>query len=853
MSWIAIKTRGRNWLLLGLFLCCFNLYSQKKTSTLEVVISIEETKALSIKQIFKYIESQRIKLAYSSNEIDLEKTIVLKNSKYTVKELLALSIKNTPLKIVTRKGKILLVAKKDNPSNYVILSGFVKEASTKEALIGCAVYEPNLNKGTVTNNYGFYSLKLKRGNHSLVSSYIGFQSQELIIEAEKDTIFHTFYLPISKNNLDEVIVKGKIPSYMYPTKSHESILKDEIDDSTNLYGENDFMNTLQSKVGVNGNSGGMGNLSVRGGGTDHNLVLIDGIPVYNYNHIGGVFSIFNSQVIRKVDFYRGAFPARYNGRLSSVIDIRTKDGDKHEFHGEVAWSPIAISSSLEGPIIKEKSSFTGSFRRSFLDFLVKEIDLNLYDFNFKADYIIDDLNNIYLSFYSGRDHIKINPNLMSLYNDLSLDWGNLLVSVKWNHIHTPNLFQYTSLTYSEFNNEISRLTKNSNVNRFKDVSQISDVSFKTDFEYYLSEKMQTNFGIELKQVAFKSPLRTTLLTNKEESLTNNSIHTLGYIENVIKLNKKLRLDLGLNISAYIVKDKNFYDILPRAVVTYSPSNKNEWFASFSMLSQFHHEITIGTISLPSELKTPSTKDIAPEKSSIIEFGYQHRFNRNNFLNIQAYYKNLYGIIRYRTGQNVFEGLLAPQLNNRILFGERERKGVEVQLIKKIGKLKSEISYALSKTEDRFDKINNGLPFPSRLDIRNNLTISLKIPVNDKLKIAALWNYSSGQRISIPQQTFTGVNNALGINTPYSLPYSYQITAPNQYKLLDNYHLNIGCVYTKKTKKLNYWRFGFGINNIVGNTAPFIIKSSINSQTNKLEVSEIKALNFLPYISINYKF
>ncbi|CAA0176513.1 putative TonB-dependent outer membrane receptor [Tenacibaculum maritimum] len=854
MGRIALGNKPCKTIFLGILFCFMNMYSQEEMpiNSLDAIVLKIKRKKMPIKQVFKLIEQQKIGLAYSSNKIDVTKELFLKKKKYSIRELLTLSIQGTSLKILQLKNKVLLI-NKNKRSRYIVVSGYIKEAFTKEPLIGASIYTADLTTGAIANNYGFYSLKLERDKDTLIASYLGFKAKKLHLTIDKDTIFHNFYLLLNQDNLEEVVIDGKLSLYKKHTKSHERILKEGVDNGVNLFGESDFIKTLQTKVGVISNFGGVGNLNVRAGNANHNLVLMDGIPVYNYNHMGGVFSIFNSQAIKKVDFYKGVFPANYNGRLSSVIDVRTKDGDKDKYHGGIVWTPIAISSFLEGPIAKGKSSFLTSFRKSILGFFIGAVDMSIYDFNFKVNYDIDQFNKLYFSLYAGRDRFKESSEL-PLLDGLDLNWGNFLTSVKWNHIYTPNVFQHTSFTYSEFDNKMGT---NSMVNekgeKVNAINKIKDISLKTDFEYY-TPSIQTNFGLSFKYVAFKSPLESLSLLNRKKIFENRSIHAISYVQSEVKLTDKLRLSLGFNSSTYIVKGKSLWNFLPRATITYTPSPKNEWFGSFSMLSQFDHEITIGPISLPSEFRAPSTKELLPEESTIIELGYQRRFDKNSFLNIQAYYKQLHGIIRYRAGQSSLGEWLAPKLKDRVLIGARSSKGVELQFVKKMKKGSVEISYALSDSEDYFDAINKGISFPSELDIRNMINISFNVMFNQYLSFNISGNYSSGRRISIPKQTFIKIDDVLDVDAVNDQSmYSYQIDKPNEYRLADNYHLNLGGKYRTNLKKYNYWEFGLGVHNLIANPVPFFVSTSIDSNTKKIIIEKSNPINFLPYISVRYKF
>ncbi|PKV50267.1 outer membrane receptor for ferrienterochelin and colicin [Aquimarina sp. MAR_2010_214] len=853
--------KKRNWIIVILLLCFIGSYAQSDPDILlrEIYVSNQETNALEILQLIK---KANIKLAYSSNDTDLDREVLLNKNKYTVKELLGLIIADSDLRIVERKGKILLTSQPIHSSNKNTISGFVKDADSNEVLIGATIYIPGTGKGVVTNFFGFYSLSLPNDNYELETSFVGFKKQKIKADLTSGDLKHNFYLN-ADYQLDPVTLISDYDTKKLHNKSNKRITKEEIDNVPVLLGESDPLKVLKLAAGVSGGVGSSTLLNVRGGNSDENLVLLDGIPVYNYNHLSGIVSIFNTHAIKHVDFYKGQFPAQYNGRLSSVIDVRTKDGHMKAYHGNLSLSPLTFSGSLEGPIQKNKSSFVSNFRRSSVDLInnlgSEGLGYYFYDYNFKANYLFGNSDRIYLSVYIGKDNLKVKKS--ELFDNLRLNWGNQLVSFKWNHVYNARVFQHSSLTYSNFeNNFLGNLFENgssedeSNINS-KLGNQIRDFSLNTEIEYYASEKIKTNFGVNLKFLRFdqsysRFKLSEVLASNQER---NKSMNFDVYIENRIKINNKFLVKTGVNMTNYFLSSKVYNYFLPRLSIYYTPGTKNTFFGSFSSVSQFNHEITSGSYSLPNELRAPSTKKIPPKRSTTFEIGYNYDFNKKDKLSVQAYYKEIEGVLIYRPGQNIFNNNLALNWEDRIVYGKGTRKGVELEITKHLGeKVKLTTSYTLSKADNRFDNINQGNPFPSAFDYRHVSSTSVNMNFIKNISITSVFNYSTGKRIGIPIYSYTDFDTAIDVNNSNE-SLTLLAPSPNSHQLSDNYSFDIGATYKKKYKNNHVLNLGAGIYNLFSNAPPLLSYATLSENNDKIELIQIKLAKIIPYLSISYKF
>lgn len=843
-------------MLLLVWMTTWSAIAQNKKDLSSKVITIDKSTVWKTKEVLSFIESKGFKLAYSSNDLNLTLAIHFSNGSYSIEELLQRIIEDSDLQYIIKKKKIFLVLDKSKTNNFIIVSGFVREAISNETLIDGIVYDPENKKGIVTNDYGFYSLKLKKGTKYIVANSLGYKKQVFTIPEGQEEIIHDFNLMLGSHILSEVTIKPIFTSV--DLSNCELMTNKEMEWATSLFGEKDFVNSLRTKSGVVSGAEGSGGYSVRGGNYSHNLVLIDGIPVCNFNHFGGIFSIFNSEAIKQVYFYNGSFPAKYNGRLSSVLDIRTKDGNMKEYHGNLSVNPLVLSAFIEGPIIKDRVSFVAALRRSFIDVFFKGVRLNLYDLNIKTNYILDSENRFFFSLYTGHDKFALDNDVFGDFDSFGLDWGNILGTFRWNHIHSTKLFQETSVTFSAYNNHIGS-------NNFVDEdinlevnNRIYDVAIKTQYQYSISNDWNHTFGLKLNYLHFEYPLTPVNSDYSPDGfpklLSDNSIHAIGFWEGQWIPTKFLNIRAGLNTTSYFVRQKQYHHLLPRFVISYHPWNDAEFYMSYSRLTQFHHEITLGAIALPNELRAPSSVHIAPERSNVLEAGLNVNLERFGSFKFQAYQKQLKGIIRYRDGQIVYSDYVAPRFEDRIHIGERKVNGIDFQY-KVHGKVAGlEMSYGWMSSNDRYKDINDGDFFPSNGDIRNRINAVINCNLSRSIQLYTSGGYSTGVPVTLPEYTIPNIDEVIEIQNYDDVgKLNYQVKKPNNYRLKENYYVNIGGSYTRFTKRENKWKVNFGINNLVANPYSFMLSSRIDSNDNKVEIKQMKLMNCFPYLGFSYSF
>ncbi|MCF6364704.1 MAG: TonB-dependent receptor [Bacteroidales bacterium] len=580
------------------------------------------------------------------------------------------------------------------------LSGYIIDESSGENIIGATVYDAeNLKIGTITNVYGFFSLTLKKGKVKLGSGFIGFADNFQEINLTKDSVITILLKP--NTEIDEVIITGKQNNIKSSQMSSIDILINAVRKLPVLFGETDVLKTIQLMPGVQSGSEGTSGVYVRGGGPDQNLILLDGVPVYNVNHLFGFFSVFNGYAVNDITLIKGGFPARYGGRLSSVIDIRMKEGNMKEFSGEASVSLIASKFSFEGPITKDKTSFIISARRTYLDVLAAPFmklfssfspgtdkfwgGYFFYDINAKINHKFSDKDRLFLSIYSGKDKAYVKTSEDYSYNnevnkyksDFDLHWGNITSALRWNHIYAPKLFGNTTATYSRYNfttaiSEESDFTSWTNPDdatvyhsewQIKYLSGIEDYAIKSDFDYLPSHAHKIKFGANAIFHTFKPGISALRFSDQENN--QNIDTTYGskniyaqeysvYAEDDIKIGNKLKFNIGGRISGLSVQDTFYYSIEPRISARFLLSDNWSVKAAYSQMTQYLHFLTNSTIGLPTDLWLPATKLVPPQHSVQYAFGTVFSLPHDLNITIEGYYKEMSNLIEYKEGASFFE-------------------------------------------------------------------------------------------------------------------------------------------------------------------------------------------------------
>lgn len=703
------------------------------------------------------------------------------------------------------------------------ISGFVSDVESGEKLIGANLWVANENSGTVSNNYGFFSLTLPAGPKYLQVSYLGFESRYFEINLQADLALN-IELGTEAVHLDDIeIVADRAENAVTSTQMGAiDVSLKEVQTLPAMFGEADILKTLQLLPGVQGGSEGSNGLYVRGGGPDQNLILLDGAPVYNANHIFGFLSTFNSDALQNVSLIKGGFPARYGGRLSSVIDISMKEGNLKKFETDGSLGLIMSNLTVQGPIIEDKMSFIVSGRRTYADLLVRPF-LNLtegekpvfffYDFNAKVNYIASPRSRLYASMYAGKDRFgyKFKEEDDQGFEDLNgnLDWGNLSATLRWNYLFNNKLFANTSLIYSKYQfNTLVQIVEGFNggdtpvevFNQLNYRSGIRDLTAKIDLDYVPGPAHYIRFGASAIQHAFtpgigryrfeesdEIPLETELTPETE---VFNGLEYYVYVEDDINLGRRIGVNLGIHFSGMAVEGTNYTSLQPRLAMSLLLGPNLSLKASYTTMQQYLHLLTNAGINLPTDLWVAATDRVKPQKAWQAATGMHYAVPNGSYeFSVEGYYKSLENLLEFKPGTSFLA--TNEDWQDKVEVGEGWSYGVELFVRKKAGRTTGWLGYTLSWTERQFDNLNQGRVFPFRYDRRHDISIALSYQMYENTDVGITWVYGTGNSITLPTTRFKDVDYTEQIRTADLLGYGdrngYRMGAYHRLDLAFNWH------------------------------------------------------------------
>lgn len=648
-----------------------------------------------------------------------------------------------------------------------IVSGTLRDNLTGETLIGATVEAIGKGRGNISNEYGFYSITLPATGDSvsLKFSYIGYESTFRRVKCSGNLKLDISLEPVGAT-ITEVVVKAN--ALEEKKKSTEmsvaTISTREAKALPALIGEVDIIKILQLKPGITPGSEGTTGLYVRGGNNDQNLIVLDEAVVYNANHLFGFFSTFNSDAVKDLKVYKGGFPAKYGGRLSSVIDVRMKEGNNKKFSGSGGIGLISSRLTLEGPIQQEKSSFMVSGRRTYVDIFTRMVnqanegkedfspipDYYFYDLNTKVNFTLSEKDRLYLSGYFGRDAFNFEDENF----DFLFDWGNTTGTARWNHIFSPRLFSNTTFTFSDYRYRIQNELQGFS---FRLGSNVKDANTKVDFYFQPNNDHTIRFGGNATYHEFEVGRLKFASDNGEvnfEAGDDYSGWDFGlYANDEWTATEKLKLSYGLRLSAWKNGDAFYQNIEPRAAANFSMNQNLSFKASYSRMAQYVHLLASSGLSLPTDIWYPSTTGVKPETSDQIAIGATYLLNKKWLFTWEAWYKWLDNQIDFKDGAQIYGN---PELEKDLVIGKGfAYSPIELEIEKKEGKLTGWIGYTLAWVKrGRFAGVNGGDYFPPRFDTRHNLSVVAMYEFNPKWRVTGTWVYSSGYVSWIPSGRFT---------------------------------------------------------------------------------------------------
>jgi len=694
------------------------------------------------------------------------------------------------------------------------ISGFVKDEAGEE-LIGATIYIQNLKTGTVTNVYGFYSITLIAGDYKVDYSYMGYEIRTKEINLNQNISLNITLTEASKS-IDEVVITAERKNENV-AKTEMSTIKLQAKDIKKipaLFGEIDVIKAIQLLPGIQSTGEGFSGFNVRGGSPDQNLILFDEATVYNASHLMGFFSVFNNDAIKDVKLYKGDIPAQYGGRLSSLLDIRMKEGNQKKIQATGGIGTISSRLTLEGPIIEDKWSVLVAGRRTYVDLMlllssddaVKSNKLYFYDLNLKTNYRISDKDRIYISGYFGRDVLK--------FGDMfGFDWGNYTLTTRWNHLFTEKLFSNFSFIYSKYDYIMESGTSSSG---FIWTSNLEDFKLKADFNYYPNPNNTIKFGLEAIHHHFNPGFArgtgdSTAMYNSLKMPESNALEYAIYLSNEHKLTQSLTLNYGLRGSifqnmgeatVYNFDDSyqkidsttykswdifnTFYGLEPRLSLNYTINQRSSVKASYSRTKQYVHLASNSTAGSPLDVWLPSSPNIDPQLANQAAIGYFRNFFNDAYeTSVEVYYKDMDNQIDFKDHADL---MLNPELEGEFRVGDAWSYGAEFFIRKQQGRFTGWISYTLSKALRKIPEINSGKVYSSSYDRPHNLAIVGSYDLRKRWNIAATWVYATGSPVTFPTGRYEQGNMIIPI-------YSDR----NSYRMPDYHRMDLSITLKSKEK------------------------------------------------------
>lgn len=774
---------------------------------------------------------------------------------------------------------IVLLSVATHAQNKVTLNGYVKDKANGEELIGVTVYFPELKAGTTTNAYGFYAITVPPGKYDVQFSYIGYRSQTASVDLTSAKTFN-LELETEATALQEIqVVEKRLDANVADIQmSKNNLNMEQVRKLPALFGEVDIVKNIQMLPGVISAGEGTSSFFVRGGGADQNLILIDEAPIYDPSHIGGLVSVFNADVIKDSELYRGGIPSRFGGRLSSILEVRTKDGNSKHFAGQGGIGTIASRLMIEGPIRQDKSSFILSGRVSNLGLYLKAADtdngVNFYDLNAKVNWRSNHKNRFFLAGYSGRDKLTFDD------GSASFGWGNSTATFRWNHLFNEKLFSNTSVIGSIF--DYSLQIKDP-IMGFKWTSNLEELSIKNDLTYYLNANNELAFGYHLVGRRFSpatiEPGNDGSLFVRTEFDKMYALDHAIYVSNEQKVNDKLSLIYGARLSifqnvgksdVFLYEDpkdnadvtrtdtlhfgaweniKTYVNIEPRLAIMYRLNDGQSIKFSYNRMVQNTHLISSGTLPLPFNTWNPSNYYLKPQIADQYAVGYFRNFKDNMFeVSLEAYYKDVNNVTDFADNAEI---QLNRDLSTEYRQGDSWSYGAEFMINKTQGRLTGMLSYTWSKTMRKVEGVNLGREFPATYDRRNVINLNATYELNKRWSFGGSYTYSTGRPTTIPSGKYQFDNYQVDL-----------ISERNGYRLPAFHHLDFSATLNPKRAESRRFKgqWIFSLYNVYSRQNAFTIYTRTLQDDdgnvidpNRKEARMIYLFPILPSVTYNFKF
>lgn len=841
-----------------------------------------DVKNADLKSIIQAIEQKTKYRFIYGEDIKLKTPVTLSAKDQSIENILFMVFSNQGIKYEFKKSHIVLTkiqpTIKQSTARRHTISGYITDAVSGETFIGANIYNITSGEGTITNEYGFYSITVPEGETQLRFSYVGCEPESRNIMLDKNTELNIKLKP--NRELSEVVIYGqKSETGINATQMGALDIPLEVMKSTPaLLGEADIMKTIQMMPGVQAGTEGSAGVYVRGGGSDENLILLDGVPLYNVDHLFGFFSVFTPDAIKKVSLFKGSFPARFGGRLSSVIDVRTNDGDMKKYRGTFGMGLLSSKIQFEGPIIKDRTSFNVSLRRSYWDFVAKpfmdkdsKFGYYFYDVNAKINHRFSDRSRLFVSLYHGKDKLDTRFRYGEEYDrsedKIDLYWGNFLAAAKWNYQISPKLFSNTTVAFTEYKfNADSRSHDEMSYNSYdyssKYGSGIRDLAFNMDFDYHPLPKHHVKFGVGYLNHMFKPEVQTSRIKNNEGGIVSDTTYTSMadsrmsadeaniYAEDNFSIGDKFSANLGFHMSLFNIRNKTYTSFQPRISARYQLSKNVAVKASYTKMSQYIHLLSSYTITMPSDLWVPATENIKPMQSHQYSIGGYYTGFKDWELSVEAYYKDMNNVLEYKDGSSFLGS--SRNWESKVEMGDGRAMGIEFMAQRKIGKATGWLAYTLAKSDRKFaeDGINNGRRYPYRYDRRHHISAIMNYKFSEKIDVGASWEFYTGGTTTLSEEKTSIIRPDENGGSSWDVNY---IESRNNYRMPCSHRLNLGINFNRKTKRGGMSIWSVSVYNVYNAMNPTFLYKSDFSDDERRKLTKVTLLPCIPSVSYTYKF
>lgn len=859
--------KNLRYIIIGLLIVIqFEGYAQKSLK--------EDYKSVSVEKAIEIItQKYRVSFSFSSDLINLTKKININLYRKSINEVLEQFSEQANIDYRLTDNQVILYPKKKSSkinNNNLYIHGYVRDIYTKELLPDILIYCSINNSSAYSNKFGYYSIEIPGSIDSveLQAHILGYKLNRRKLSVEDNALVN--WELESSIRLADIEVND---SRMEEKAFHKSIISDNVDDqlrenAPRLLGEKDALASTRYYSGVNRETDISNGYNIRGGRADQNLIILDDAPLYHSFHLFGLYSVFNEDALKQMKLLKGGFPARYGGRLSSVVEMITKDGDLKNYHAEIGTGLIATHVGIEGPIIKDRLSFFVTARASHLTEIMKlsqtddEVTYRFYDLNTKLQYKITDKHRLFFSFYSGSDKFDFNEGDSSDANNY-FSWGNQTATLRWNHLIHPKWFANASIIYTNYKNNTSRADSGLSLTYY---SGVRDVNVKYEIDYFHSDMHRFKFGV----------ISTFHEYTPSESLTVSSTFNINssdkflneefafYVEDEVKFTNRLSANIGIRESGFKYRNYIKFNAEPRVLTTYLLNDKMAIKASYGRMYQYSHFLnTFISIGLPTDIWMPSTDELKPEMSDQFSLGYYFNNKKEWRFNIEGFYKYQRNILSYAPNSTglalFFNGSEASELSwkDKTMDGLAKIFGVETQVEFNHPNLRSIVAYTLSYNKNKFTELGFNDWFWSNNDRRHNLSLLNFIHFNKKWGMNINWIFTTGTPFSLPDASYTIVDHEPGNfngNSGWGANqyYSYDYKGINTYRMSSYHRLDVSVTY-KLVKNSSTFEFQFGAMNIYNRKNSMFYTIGYDDKNNTNVLKRTAFLGIVPSISLNYKF